>query len=104
MICFPELDADAWFDWDPGKSEQNKRRRGFDFEFAALVFFDPDLLFVEDRITEQGEERTLAIGRIGHFIYVVCFTERIYGDKNVTWIISARRAERHEEDSYYARL
>ena len=26
------------FDWDPEKSDDNWRRRGFDFEFAALIF------------------------------------------------------------------
>ena len=30
------------FEWDPRKSDENFARRGFDFEFAALVFVFTD--------------------------------------------------------------
>ena len=33
------------FSWDPGKSEENFRLRGFDFEFAIGIFGGPTLVF-----------------------------------------------------------
>lgn len=49
------------FAWDPAKSEANYRIRGFDFEFATLVFEGP-ILVVEDGRREYGERRFVAIG------------------------------------------
>ena len=41
------------FEWDHAKSEANLRRRGFDFEFATLIFDGPTLE-VEDRRKDYG--------------------------------------------------
>jgi hypothetical protein len=37
------------FAWDPGKSALNLRDRGFDFEFATLIFEGPTPERVDDR-------------------------------------------------------
>ena len=37
------------FVWNVAKSERNLRERGFDFEFASLVFAGPTLERVDDR-------------------------------------------------------
>ncbi len=42
------------FEWDPEKSEANLRERGFDFEFATLVF-DGTTLERPDRRRDYGE-------------------------------------------------
>jgi len=38
------------FEWDQRKSEGNRRKHGVAFEFAALVFEDPNCLITLDRI------------------------------------------------------
>ena len=42
------------FAWDPPKSAENLRARGFDFEFATLVFEGPTLER-QDQRREYGE-------------------------------------------------
>jgi uncharacterized DUF497 family protein len=43
------------FEWDEAKNRQNRRKHGVDFEVAALVFDDPDLLLVRHTwIEERG--------------------------------------------------
>jgi uncharacterized protein (DUF4415 family)/uncharacterized DUF497 family protein len=49
------------FEWDAAKSDANLRVRGFDFEFASLIFDGPTFE-VEDRRREYGERRVVAIG------------------------------------------
>jgi uncharacterized protein len=49
------------FDWDEAKSEANYRERGFDFEFASLIFEGSTLERVDDR-KEYGEVRVIAVG------------------------------------------
>jgi hypothetical protein len=49
------------FEWDPAKSAENLRQRGFDFEFAANIFDGPTVER-EDRRQDYGERRMLAIG------------------------------------------
>ena len=49
------------FEWDEAKSDANLKERGFDFEFASLIF-DGQTLEVEDRRTDYGERRMVAIG------------------------------------------
>jgi uncharacterized DUF497 family protein len=49
------------FEWDPEKSDANLRERGFDFEFATLVFDGPTLER-PDRRQDSGEARIVAIG------------------------------------------
>jgi uncharacterized DUF497 family protein len=44
------------FEWDEAKSNANLKERGFDFDFASLVFDGPTLE-VEDRRREYGERR-----------------------------------------------
>lgn len=49
------------FEWDPAKSERNRHERGFDFEFATLVF-DRPILVSEDLRRDYGERRFRALG------------------------------------------
>jgi uncharacterized DUF497 family protein len=49
------------FSWDPKKSEANLAARGFDCEFAALIFERVKLERTDDR-RDYGERRVLAIG------------------------------------------
>ena len=45
------------FEWDEAKSDLCFRERGFDFAYAAQVFFDPDRMVQADTRYSYGEER-----------------------------------------------
>jgi uncharacterized DUF497 family protein len=87
------------FDWDPDKSHATLVSRGFDFEFASLVFDRPTVERIDDR-REYGEVRVIAIGIAdGEFITVV-YTDRVEVGELVRRIISARRSNHHEREAY----
>ena len=83
------------FEFDPAKSELNRRERGFGFAFAAKVFFGRTL---ETSARDVGSEsRVKAVGRIDGLCYVVIYTDR----GTVRRIISARRASRKETREWH---
>lgn len=82
------------------KSAANLRERGFDFEFATLVFEGPTLV-VEDRRRDYGERRLVAIGLADGLHLTVVYTDRVRADGEVERrIISARRSNRRETKLY----
>jgi uncharacterized protein len=88
------------FEWDEPKSGANLRERGFDFEFASLVF-DGATLEAEDRRRDYGERRWIAIGLADGIHLTVVYTDRrVAGGEAVRRIISARRSKRSERKSY----
>lgn len=91
-----ELNGDQ-FIWDAEKAERNWHKHGVRFEESAAVFADP--LFVLVDATRNNESRDAAIGfdAAGRLLYVV----HIEFEESFIRIISARRAEPHEE-AYYA--
>ena len=88
------------FTWDPVKSDANYQERGFDFEFASLIFDGP-VLMVEDTRRDYGEPRFAAIGLADKLHLTVVFTDRP-GQEGETdrRIISARRSNRKERKLY----
>ena len=88
------------FEWDPAKSLCNLRKHRISFATAQLVFDDPRLLSVQDRVVD-GEERWQAIGMIGgSTLILVAFTYLEAGSDEVIRIVSARRATRSERREY----
>ena len=88
------------FDWDEAKSDANLDERGFDFEFASLIF-DGTTLEVEDRRKDYGERRVVAIGVADGLHLTVVYTDReVATGQVVRRIISARRSSRHERKVY----
>ena len=87
------------FEWDSEKAEKNFRKHGIKFEDAALVFFDENKIDDFDEIHSDFEERYKIIGRVKKILAVI-YTER--GEKNR--IISARRADKDEEEDYYGQF
>ena len=85
------------FVWDEQKAKLNLAKHGVDFETAKGVFGDPNALIELDE-DDPSEERWRAIGLVEGSVLFVVFTER---DENLIRIISARRANRHEQDRYY---
>jgi uncharacterized protein len=81
----------ARFEWDPRKSEANRRKHGIDFRFASRVFYDP-LKRLDIEGDEHGEIRWRTIGEINGKLYVVSHTTREEGEEEIHRIITARTA------------
>jgi hypothetical protein len=84
------------FEWDPEKSDQCRRERGFDFAYAAHLF--DEHVLVEVASDRCAEERYMTIGAIDGRILVVVWTPREPNRR----IISARIANRKECGIYRA--
>lgn len=85
------------FEWDWTKAEANWRLHGVAFEQAARAILDAFAVEVIDDREEYGEERINLLGMVDDVMLHVTYTER--GD--TLRIISARRAGRREQDSYF---
>jgi len=84
------------FEWDEAKSDLCFRERGFDFAYAAQVFFDPDRMVQADTRYSYGEERYRVVGVIEQRLFVVVYTPR----HDAMRIISARKANQREVTYY----
>lgn len=86
------------FEWDENKNRQNINNHGIDFRDAKEIFRGSVL----ERLDPGGhhETRWQAIGMTNAILFVV-YTER---GKDTYRLISARKAEPHEEAAYYQRL
>ena len=84
--------------WDEAKRRRNLKDHGIDF--ANLDdFFDGDLLTREDSREAYGERRYQSVGMCNGVALFVVWTPR--GEEgDVPHIISARKAENHEEKSW----
>lgn len=84
------------FIWDNNKSQDCFDTRGFDFDYASKVFFDPNRCQWEDNQSDYGEVRYKTIGMIDERLFTVVFTLR---DSNIR-IISAWKANDREIRKY----
>ncbi|MFA5949598.1 MAG: BrnT family toxin [Hyphomicrobium sp.] len=84
------------FEWDDTKARANLLKHGVSFEEAAVALEDKYCL-IEIDDGDPYEERWRSIGLAFSRVLFVVTTER---QGNVTRIISARRATRHEENCY----
>ncbi len=90
------------FEWDPRKNRENQRKHnGIDFETAARVFADPDIVLRKDRVEDQ-EQRWHGIGATSATLLLVVHvyrTEQSNGEEIIR-IISAREANARERRLY----
>lgn len=91
------------FGWDRRKSAENLRIRGFDFEFASLIFDGPTLER-EDQRRDYGETRVVAVGLAQGVALTVVYTDRVEAGAVVRRIISARLSNRRERQAYFQAL
>jgi uncharacterized DUF497 family protein len=87
-------------DWDERKNALNIQRRKISFKVACQALQDPNLFLILDDRDYGDEERWMAIAQVNSILLVVVWTERDGRDR----IISARKAEPHEEARYYDRF
>ena len=85
------------FTWDEEKSASNERKHDIDFDTASLVFLDPGRIEEYDGVHSVYEERWLTIGFVRAGVLFVVYTER----GEVIRIISARKANKDEQERYY---
>jgi len=83
--------------WDETKNKVNRQKHGIDFVDVATMFDLPMVLFLDQK-KQYGEDRWVGIGWLADMLAVVVFTELDAG--NTVRIISARKANRHEQDIY----
>lgn len=88
------------FEWDENKDRINKKKHGISFEVAVRVFLDDMRIEkIDFAHSTVDEERINIIGRVENMIILFVVTTERSGKIR---IISARRAEKNEEEEYYA--
>jgi len=88
---------DGRFQWDDTKAATNWRDHGVTFVHATKALGDPFAIeWIDDR-ESYGEERINLLGMCDGVVLHVTYKEQ----GECIRIISARRAERHEQDHYY---
>ena len=89
----------SFYDWDENKHKENIKKHGVDFYEAVTVFDDPFVVEEYDANHSLDEDRFIVIGISAKLnLLTVCQCYRDNDD--VTRIISARKATKHEHDKY----
>jgi uncharacterized DUF497 family protein len=89
------------FEWDATKARSNLAKHGVSFAEASTVFGDSDSITIADPLHSATEERFVILGHsYTGKLMVVVHTER---GENIR-IISARRANRKERQTYEENL
>ena len=91
---------DEGFEWDDEKAAANIANHGIGFEIARLAFNDPDGIDDLDDRDDYGEERCNWHGLVNGRVLVVTYCVR--GPR--IRIISARKATKHEQETYFERF
>ena len=90
------------FCWNRQKERQNRKEHyGLSFAVARRVFYDPDCAIGKDRVVD-GQQRWHALGfvpAVGAIVLVVHTV--VYETYECIRIISAREAERWEQERYW---
>jgi uncharacterized protein len=85
------------FEWNRLKAESNARKHGVTFHLAREAFVDLNNFEWADEY--PYEERTVLLGMVEGVILYIVYTERPPKIR----LISARKADKHEQDIYYHR-
>ena len=86
---------DDSFEWDDVKSKANLKKHKVSFEVARGAFDDPVAIVNLDTREDYGEDRMNWTGMVGSGLLTVTYVER-----DRIRIISARKANRDEQDEY----
>jgi uncharacterized DUF497 family protein len=84
------------FEWDDAKCESNILKHGIDVE---NVFEGETVTILDDRF-DYAEDRFITLGLLDGRVMVIVHTE----GSNVIRIISARKATKNEEISYFKEI
>ena len=87
------------FVWDEKKSQSNKRKHNVSFEEAQSVFLDENAIRYFDPDHSESEDRFLMLGM--SLTLRVLVVSHCYRENDIIRIISARKADKKEQDSYW---
>jgi len=87
------------FEWDEAKRRVTIRKHGIDFADVPFIF-EADLLTLIDDRFEYEETRYITLGLLRGRTILVVHTEA----DDVIRVVSARKATRYEERSYFERV
>jgi uncharacterized DUF497 family protein len=88
------------FEWDKRKEKANIKKHGISFDEARAAFYDENAIQFFDPDHSDDEDRFILLGiSIKLRILVVCHCFR--ESDTVVRIISARKADSHEENEYW---
>lgn len=86
-------------EYDPAKDRANRHKHRVGFDDAARIWEGPVFEW-QDRRFDYGEQRFIALGLVDRRVVVVVYTWR--GPRRR--LISARKANRHEQQIYRTAL
>ena len=87
------------FEWDEEKYQINIKKHGITFDQAAFAFFDPIRQeYYDNEHSDLDEDRYILLGYAVNCVLLIIFTEP---EPDTFRIISARRANRIEEEELY---
>jgi uncharacterized DUF497 family protein len=87
------------FEWDEKKRLINIRKHGIDLADVAAIFELDTVTVIDDRF-EYGETRYQTLGLLKASVIMVVHTE----SETVIRIISARKATKYEEETYFNQI
>jgi uncharacterized protein len=90
---------DLVFEWDEGKNTANRKKHGVSFEEARSAFLDENARVLLDPDHSEEEDRFVLLGlsiSLGILIVCHCYRE----EESIVRIISARKADREEQQLY----
>lgn len=88
------------FEWDGKKEKTNIKKHGISFDEASSAFYDENAIQFFDPDHSQGEDRFILLGisfKLRVLVVCHCFRK----EETVVRIISARKADRGEENEYW---
>ena len=90
------------FTWNKRKNTLNQKNHGVSFEEAKTVFYDENATLYFDPDHSEDEERYILLGisaRLNVLIVCHCYRE----SESTIRIISARKANKKEQKSYWSK-
>lgn len=87
------------FEWDASKASRNAKKHGVSFDEARSCFLDENARVMIDPKHDDNEDRFILLGlsvQLRLLVVVHCYRQ----DDEVIRIISARKADRSEQQQY----
>jgi uncharacterized DUF497 family protein len=88
------------FEWNLEKAAANKKRHGVALEEAQTVFYDETAVHYDDPDHSETEQRFLMLG-LSAKLRVLIVSHTFRDADGVIRIISARKATKREESTYW---
>ena len=89
------------FEWDSKKDQTNTKKHGVSFNEAQTVFYDEHAIQFFDPEHSGSEDRFILLGtsfKSNTLVVCHCFRE----EETKVRIISARKADKSEEEAYWS--